>query len=107
MSLNTTTGAPRARAAILGLAIGVIGLLAPGLSQAVRKLGEAAAAQGAPMQAAPAAAPIPIKVVVVSMYQIGKLTDDKPGEAHLWVERQKLNRALPFPLGEYELRIND
>src|SRR5882762_5994252 len=53
------------------------------------------------------AAPIPVKVVVVSMYQIGKLTDDKPGEAHLWVERQKLDRVLPFPLGEYELRMND
>src|SRR5271170_4180060 len=52
-------------------------------------------------------APIPVKVVVVTMYQIGKLTDDKPGEAHLWVERQKLDRVLPFPLGEYELRMNN
>src|SRR5271155_1814427 len=52
-------------------------------------------------------APIPVKVVVVTMYQIGKLTDDKPGEAHLWVERQKLDRVLPFPLGEYQLRMND
>ncbi len=52
-------------------------------------------------------APIPVKVVVVTMFQIGKLTDDKPGEAHLWVERQKLDRVLPFPLGEYELRMND
>jgi purine nucleoside permease len=25
----------------------------------------------------------------------------------LWVERQKLNRVFPFPLGEYELRMND
>src|SRR6202051_179517 len=53
------------------------------------------------------AAPITVKVVVVTMYQNGKLTDDKPGEAHLWVERQKLDRVLPFPLGEYELRMND
>src|SRR5882724_4196964 len=52
-------------------------------------------------------APIPVKVVVVTMYEIGKLTGDKPGEAQLWVERQKLDRVLPFPLGEYELRMND
>jgi purine nucleoside permease len=25
----------------------------------------------------------------------------------LWVEREKLNRVFPFPLGEYELRMND
>jgi purine nucleoside permease len=57
--------------------------------------------------AAAASAPIPVKVVIVSMYQIGPLTGDKPGEARLWVTRQKLDRALPFPLGEYELRMND
>jgi purine nucleoside permease len=51
--------------------------------------------------------PIPVKVVVVTMYEIGKLTGDKPGEAQFWVERQKLDRVLPFPLGEYELRMND
>lgn len=54
-----------------------------------------------------AAPPIPIKVVVVAMYELGKLTGDEAGEAQLWVEREKLNRALPFPMGEYELRMND
>jgi purine nucleoside permease len=57
--------------------------------------------------AAEASAPIPIKVVLVTMFEIGALTGDKPGEAQLWVERQKLDRVLPFPLGEYELRMND
>jgi purine nucleoside permease len=51
--------------------------------------------------------PIVVKVVVVSMYQNGKLTDNKPGEAHLWVQRQHLNRVFAFPLGEFELRMND
>jgi purine nucleoside permease len=61
-----------------------------------------------PLPAASAAtAPIPIKVVVVTMYQGGALDGDQPGEAHLWVQRQKLDRVLPFPLGEYELRMND
>ena len=52
-------------------------------------------------------APIAVKVVVVTMFEIGKLTGDKPGEAQFWVEREKLDRVLPFPLGEYELRMND
>lgn len=53
------------------------------------------------------AAPIPVKVVVVAMYEIGKLTGDKPGEAQLWIEREKMTRVFDFPLGEYELRMND
>ncbi|MDP2026027.1 purine nucleoside permease [Sulfuriferula sp.] len=54
-----------------------------------------------------AAAPIPIKVVVVSMFEIGKPTGDAPGEYQFWVERQKLDHIYPFPLGEYDLRMND
>jgi purine nucleoside permease len=50
---------------------------------------------------------IPIKVVVVSMYENGKITGDDPGEFQLWVERDKLDRAFDFPMGEYELRMND
>jgi purine nucleoside permease len=53
------------------------------------------------VQAHPAA-PIPIKVVVVSMYETGKPTGDEPGEFQFWIERQKL-QPLPFPLGEYDL----
>ena len=68
----------------------------------------AGAAPAAPRPAGPTpAAPIPVKVVVVTMFEIGKMTGDKPGEAQFWVERDKLDRVLPFPLGEYELRMND
>jgi len=52
-------------------------------------------------------APIPIKVVVVSMFENGKPTGDAPGEFQFWIERQKLNHELPFPLGEYPLFMND
>ena len=52
-------------------------------------------------------APIPIKVVVVSMFENGKPTGDAPGEFQFWIERQKLSRELPFPLGEYPLYLND
>src|SRR5688572_28658049 len=53
------------------------------------------------------AAPIEVKVVVVSMYEMGQITGDTPGEFQFWVEREKLDRKFPFPLGEYELRMND
>jgi purine nucleoside permease len=56
---------------------------------------------------APAAERIAVKVVVVAMYEIGALTGDDPGEFQLWIEREKLDQVYPFPLGEYELRMND
>ena len=42
-------------------------------------------------QSAPAAERIPVKVVVVAMYEIGAVTGDQPGEFQLWVEREKLH----------------
>jgi len=58
-------------------------------------------------QASASTAPIQVKVVVVAMYETGAVTGDEPGEFQLWVEREKLDQVLPFPLGEYELRMND
>ncbi len=46
------------------------------------------------------------KVVVVTMFEIGADTGDKPGEFQLWVEREKLDRTLPFPAGYRDLRTN-
>ena len=43
-----------------------------------------------------AAKPIPIKVVVVTMFEIGADTGDQAGEFQLWYERQKLSTRLPF-----------
>ena len=54
-----------------------------------------------------AAERIPVKVVVVAMFEIGAITGDRPGELQLWVEREKLDKVYPFPSGEYELRMND
>ena len=51
--------------------------------------------------------PIPVKVVVVTMFENGEVTGDKPGEFQFWVERLNLDRVLSFELGEYELRMND
>ncbi|HEY5810254.1 MAG TPA: purine nucleoside permease [Povalibacter sp.] len=60
-----------------------------------------------PAQVAAVPAKIAVKVVVVSMYEMGAITGDQPGEFQLWIERAGLNQVLPFPMGEYELRMND
>src|ERR1041385_6898076 len=52
------------------------------------------------------AAPIPIRVVIVTMFERGADTGDDPGEFQFWVEREKLDRILPFPQGYRDLRMN-
>src|SRR6202041_720067 len=54
-----------------------------------------------------AAAPIPIKVVVVAMYEPGEDTGDAPGEYQYWVERAHLDHVLPLGAGYHHLRMND
>jgi purine nucleoside permease len=53
------------------------------------------------------AQPIPVKVVVVTMFERGADTGDQPGEFQYWVEREKLDRVIPFPAGWRNLRMND
>lgn len=50
--------------------------------------------------------PIPIKVVVVTMFERGEDTGDTPGEFQLWVEREHLDQVLPFAAGYHPLRMN-
>jgi len=50
--------------------------------------------------------PVPVKVVVVTMFELGADTGDEPGEFQYWVERNKLDRVLPFPQGNHDLRMN-
>lgn len=50
--------------------------------------------------------PVPVKVVVVTMFERGADTGDQPGEFQYWVEREKLDRVLPFPQGYHNLRMN-
>lgn len=57
-------------------------------------------------QSSGAAAPIPIKVVVVTMFERGEDTGDTPGEFQLWVEREHLDRILPLAPGYHHLRLN-
>jgi purine nucleoside permease len=56
--------------------------------------------------ATPPAAPIPVKVVVVAMFELGADTGDAPGEYQFWVEREKLDQTISFPAGNRDLRMN-
>ena len=50
--------------------------------------------------------PIPIKVVVVAMFERGEDTGDTPGEYQLWVEREHLDQIVPLPEGYHHVRLN-
>ena len=49
---------------------------------------------------------IPVKVVVIAMFERGEDTGDIPGEYQLWVEREHLDRVLPMPAGYHHVRLN-
>jgi purine nucleoside permease len=51
--------------------------------------------------------PIPVKVVVVALFEPGEDMGDAPGEYQYWVERNHLSRVIPFPQGNHNLRMND
>ena len=51
------------------------------------------------------AKPIPIKVVVVTMFERGEDTGDVPGEYQLWVEREHLDQILKLPSGYHHVRL--
>jgi purine nucleoside permease len=48
----------------------------------------------------------PIRVVVVTTFEIGSDTGDTAGEFQLWVEREHLSEVLEFPGGVHPLRTN-
>jgi purine nucleoside permease len=53
-----------------------------------------------------AAPPIPVKVVVIAMFERGEDTGDVPGEYQLWVEREHLDQIIPMPAGYHHVRLN-
>ena len=50
--------------------------------------------------------PIPVKVVVVAMFEQGADTGDAPGELQYWVERDHLDKIYPLPAGYHAVRMN-
>ena len=55
-------------------------------------------------QSAPS--PIEVKVVVVTMFEIGQDQGDKAGEFQLWKAGQKLDTCLPFPVSHHDICLN-
>jgi len=51
-------------------------------------------------------ASLPIRVVVVTTFEIGKDSGDTAGEFQEWVEKLPLNEVAPFPQGYHALRLN-
>ncbi len=58
-------------------------------------------------QSAASVKPLRIKVVVVTMFEVGEDTGDVPGEFQLWVEREKLKQVILVPAGYHPVRFND
>jgi purine nucleoside permease len=46
------------------------------------------------------------RVVVVTMFEQGADTGDKPGELQYWVEREHLDRVIPVPAAFHPVRAN-
>lgn len=57
--------------------------------------------------AARAAVKIPIKVIVLSGFEVGDDTGDAPGEFQYWCEREHLTGTLPVRGAPHPLRYND
>src|SRR5580704_8303649 len=51
--------------------------------------------------------PIPVKVVVVAMFEVGADSGDAPGELQYWVERDHLDQIYPLPAAYHAVRMND
>ncbi|MFV8819022.1 purine nucleoside permease [Haliea sp. E17] len=50
--------------------------------------------------------PLPVKVVVVTMFETGEDTGDKAGEFQRWKERQKLDTVYPAPFMHHDIMAN-
>jgi purine nucleoside permease len=49
---------------------------------------------------------IPVKVVIVAMFELGNDTGDRPGELQFWVERDHLDRIYALPAAYHAVRMN-
>ncbi len=53
--------------------------------------------------AAPCTTPLPVKVVIVTLFEVGADQGDPPGEFQFWKERRPWTQTIPFPQGFHEL----
>jgi purine nucleoside permease len=84
-----------------------IGLGLSGSANTAAPSGKAALAAVASCRpGAPCAHSLPVRVVIVTMFEIGKDTGDAPGEFQLWKERAHLDTRIPFPQSHHDLYYN-
>lgn len=69
-------------------------------------LGCCSSSYSANLKANDAKPPMKVKVVVVSMFEIGADEGDAPGEFQLWKARQKLTTQYPLPHGFHDIYAN-
>ena len=51
----------------------------------------------------PCTHPLPVRVVIVTMFEIGADSGDMAGEFQLWKERRHLDTRIPFPQSHHDL----
>lgn len=54
-----------------------------------------------------AAEAVPVRAVVLTMFEYGAVRGDRPGELQYWVERADIREEYAFPLGEYPLFLTE
>jgi purine nucleoside permease len=83
-------------------AIAVATALALGATTSVAAAPDISACQ----PAQPCAHPLPVKVVIVSLFEIGKDEGDAAGEFQLWKTRRGLTQRIAFPQSYHDLYYN-
>lgn len=76
-------------------ALSLAGLLSPSPARAAPA--DAPAAASSALSAETASAHLPVRVVVVTTFEIGKDTGDTPGEFQNWIEKFPLSRQIAAP----------
>lgn len=86
------------------LSVALLSLMSAGLMTGCEK--HATETANKPEASVQAPAPIKVKFVVVTMFEIGEDTGDKAGEFQLWKERQKLDTKFEFPNSYHDIYMN-
>ena len=55
----------------------------------------------------PCSTPLPVRAVLVTMFEIGEDEGDKPAEFQLWKERRPLDMRIPFPQSYHDLHYDE
>jgi len=85
------------------LALACFSLAGPNLARAAPGRAAIARRAGDCAHGGPCARPLPVRVVLVTMFEIGADSGDAPGEFQLWKERRHLDTRIAFPQSYHDL----